>query len=239
MIVEELLQKGYWTASETILKVIKRLEKDHDKIVTVLSLREKFFLLVTAQYLVRLPHSLDEKPVPTLDVKESEQFAPPIIDFAKINLVQTGKAAVDSLPDQGVYWAVNFDRFHQDMRDKLIVNSFSKKFDENVGEFIRLLLQQMYIRTTPWAEISNPVPVIEIRDIVRKQATHQHLLAFFDQYVNVLGKFLLQTNLGSHISFQNKTARDLSVKPARPEEVPFKFFSRKLLFNSFGKPSNR
>jgi DNA-directed RNA polymerase III subunit RPC3 len=186
MIVEELLQRSYWTASELILKVIERIKRDHNKIVTILALREKFFSLVTAQYLIRLPFSREDKPVPNLILEESEQFVPPPIDLKKMTSVQNNSEPVDSLPDKDVYWTVNFDRFHQDMRDKLIVNAFTKKFDENGGEFVRLLLQQMYMRTSPWAEVSNPVPIVEIRDIVRKQATHQHLLAFFDQYVNVL-----------------------------------------------------
>ncbi|KAJ3659248.1 hypothetical protein Zmor_010949 [Zophobas morio] len=186
MIVEELLQRSYWTASELILKVIERFKKDHNKAVTILSLREKFISLVNAQYLIRLPYSEEDKPVPNLILPETDQFVIPQFELKQMTLVQSGKAPVDSLPDRGVYWTVNFDRFHQDMRDKLIVNAFTKKFDENAGEFVRLLLQQMYIRTTPWAEVSNPVPVIEIRDNVRKQATHQHLLAFFDQYVSVL-----------------------------------------------------
>ncbi|XP_008192282.2 DNA-directed RNA polymerase III subunit RPC3 [Tribolium castaneum] len=206
LIMEELLQRSYWTASELILKVIERLKKDHNKNVTILALREKFFSLLAAQYLIRLPYSMEDKPVPSLVIKETEQFAPPTIDFKQIALVQSNKAPVDSLPDQGVYWTVNFDRFHQDMRDKLIVNAFIKKFDENAGEFVRLLLQQMYIRTQPWAEVSNPVPIVEIRDLVRKQATHQHLLAFFDQYVNVLeqdsSKLIRQSGEAGGGSFQ-------------------------------------
>ncbi|RZB38677.1 DNA-directed RNA polymerase III subunit RPC3 [Asbolus verrucosus] len=186
MIVEEILQRSYWTASEVIMKVIERLKKDHNKVVTILSLREKFLTLLRAQYLGRLPYSQDDKPVPTLVITEIDHNTPPNIDPKQISLVQSNKATVESLPDNGIYWTINFDRFHQDMRDKLIVNAFTKRFDENGGEFVRLLLQQMYIRTTPWAEVSNPVPIVEIRDIVRKQATHQHLLAFFDQYVNVL-----------------------------------------------------
>lgn len=192
IMMEELLHRSYWTASELIIKSIEKLKKDHNKHVTILALREKFCSLVTAQYLIRLPYSEEDKPVPTLILKENEEFLPPTIDFKQIALVQNNKAPIESLPDQGVYWTVNFDRFHQDMRDKLIVNAFIEKFDENAGEFVRLLLQQMYIRTTPWAEVSNPVQIVEIRDLVRKQATHQHLLAFFDQYVNVLGMYLNQ-----------------------------------------------
>nr|CAH7712817.1 unnamed protein product [Callosobruchus chinensis] len=44
----------------------------------------------------------------------------------------------------------------------------------------------MYIRTEPWADVSNPIPLLEIKDLVRKQANLKLLNTFFDQYVNVI-----------------------------------------------------
>lgn len=186
ILVEELLQRGYSNAYELILSTFTRLQKDQNKSVSLAQIREKLFSLITAKYFIRLPYALEETAVPVLQIKEEEQYALPTVDLKLLSLYQSN--ASEKLPDPGIYWTVNFDRFHQDMRDKLIVNAFSKKFDENIGEFVRILLEQMYIRTEPWADCSNPVPLAEVRDLVKKLNTHPQLMAFFDQYTSLLGK---------------------------------------------------
>lgn len=189
ILAEELLQRGYSSAYELILHTFARLQKDQSKPTSLAQIREKLFSLITAKYFIRLPYATDEMPVPDLQVKDEEQFALPTVDLKLLSSCQSNPA--ERLPETCIYWTVNFDRFHQDIRDKLIVNAFSKKFDENVGEFVRILLEQMYIRTEPWADCSNPVPLAEIKDLVRKLNTHPQLVAFFDQYTSLVGKLML------------------------------------------------
>lgn len=189
MIVEEILQRGYWTASEIILKVHQRLSKSTENAVTLGQLKDKFISLVTAKYLVRMPYSEEDKPVPSLIIQDKELHLIPEIDLKQIVSARSGQTY--SYTDKNIYWTVNFDRFHQDMRDKIIVTAFTRKFDENAGELVKLLLQQMYIRTQPWADVSNPVPILEIKDLLKKQSNYPQLNVFFDQYVSVLGWYIL------------------------------------------------
>lgn len=186
ILLEELLQRGYANAYDLIISTYSRLQKDQNKI-SLANIRDIFFSLITAKYFIRLPYAVEETPVPILQIKDTEQYALPNIDLKLLSSYQSNPKT--QLPDTDIYWTVNFDRFHQDMRDKLIVNAFSKRFDENVGEFLRILLEQMYIRTEPWAECSNPIPLMEIKDLVKKLNTHPQLIAFFDQYTSLLGKF--------------------------------------------------
>ncbi|KAJ8969386.1 hypothetical protein NQ314_001785 [Rhamnusium bicolor] len=167
MIIEEILQRSYWTASELILKVHERLSKNTENTVPLLELKEKFISLVTAKYLIRLPYSEGDKPIPDLKINDKELHLVPNIDIKQ--LINAKSSTVHDFLDRNIYWTVNFDRFHQDMRDKIIVTAFTIKFDENAGEFVKLLLQQMYIRTEPWADVSNPVPILEIKDLLKKQ----------------------------------------------------------------------
>ncbi|KAG5892446.1 hypothetical protein JTB14_009854 [Gonioctena quinquepunctata] len=183
MIVEEILQRSYWAASEVILKVQERLSKSSSS-VSFGQVKEKFVSLVTAKYLIKLPQTEEDgKPVPTLIVNEEELHSVPMLDIASI---MQAKSENKDMPDKGIYYTVNFDRFHQDMRDKVIVKAFAKKFDENAGELVELLLQQMYIRTDPWADVSNPVPILEIKDLAKRKKNLAQFTAFFDQYVNVI-----------------------------------------------------
>ncbi|XP_023016293.2 RNA polymerase III subunit C isoform X1 [Leptinotarsa decemlineata] len=183
MIIEEILHRKYCTASEVIVEVQERLSKNNTNISFAL-VKDKFVSLVTAKYLIRLQDvGVEEKPVPVFVIDDKEPHTIPPLD---IKLILQAKANNTDFPDEGTYFGVNFDRFHQDMRDKVIVEAYTKKFDEFAGELVELLLQQMYIRTDPWAGVSNPVPILEIKDIVKKRKQPLNLITFFDQYVNVI-----------------------------------------------------
>lgn len=185
MLMEEVLQRGYCTGSELILHVHNRMLKDQ-KTPSLPTIRDHLFSLINAKYFQRLPYPVEETaPVPDLQIKEKEQYQLPPVDIKVLSARLSGNLM--ELPDADIFWCPNFDRFHQDMRDKLIVNAFTKKFDENIGAFVSVLLEQMYIRTEPWADCSNPVPLLEIKNIVKKANTYPSLVAFFDQYATVLG----------------------------------------------------
>lgn len=183
LILEEVLQRGYTTASEIILKVTGQLRKD-DPSISLAVIRDKLQSLVVAKYLKRVPKAKEESAVPVLEVDLSTESVLPNLELRRLVQIENGEQV--ELEDVGIYFCCNFDRFHQDMRDEIVVKAFGKKFDENAAEMVRIFLQQMYIRTEPWVDVSNPVPVLEVKDLVRKMNTHPKLLAFFDQYLNIL-----------------------------------------------------
>lgn len=83
-------------------------------------LKDKFVELIHKQYLMRYPvpdedDSTGTVDVPVLVIKESLLFWPPDINMKCLSLLSTGLQAEDP-GDIGVYWRMNFDRFHQDLR---------------------------------------------------------------------------------------------------------------------------
>lgn len=178
ILVEELLLKGSATASELILKTASRLKDNSDTSITLRHTKDKFDCLLNARYLQK------RSTVPLPKDAENNLFALPNIDLKQLHQAHSGSQV--AIEDSNGYWVVNFDRFHQDLRDNLIVSAVTKKIDENTGELMRLLLQQMYVRTSPWQPISNPVPILEVKNLVKKLNTHQQLIAFFDQYLKML-----------------------------------------------------
>lgn len=186
IMVEELLQRGYWTASELLLKVQNRLTKNNQTI-SFNELKDKFVCLVTAKYFTKLPdYENEEKPASEVRTDDNESAVLSQIQVNELVTAQTTK--VKNFSDKSIYWTVNFDRLHQDMRDKVIVNAFVKKFDENVGKLVEFMLHQMYIRTEPWADVSNPIPILAIKDTVKRQKHLNQLNVFFDQYMTVIGR---------------------------------------------------
>lgn len=120
-----------------ILKVYQRLLNISDNPPTLTQIKDKLVYLITSKYLQRLPYSQDERPVPNLEVPEGEAHVLPSIEIKTLVAYQKDKSV--PLPDKDVYWTVNFDRFHQDIRDKIIVSAFTRKFDEHAAELIKYL----------------------------------------------------------------------------------------------------
>lgn len=187
ILMEELLLCGYGSASDLIVRTSTRLTKDQSKNVPLPDLRDMFCALALAKYVQRIPCCNEEELVPNLSIAPEKLYdTANLVDIRQLVQIQKGVHKVEESSDCKVYWTCNYDRFHQDMRDKLIETSMTKKFDEHVGEMFRVMLQQMYIRNDPWTDISNPIPILEIRDIIKKNNDHPYLSAFFDNYVSVV-----------------------------------------------------
>lgn len=184
IIIEELLRNGYMSASRTILNVAERLQCDVSQLSVI---RDYFVALVVAKYVEKVELKSDRQPVPILETPDEKLVVPPSVNIHLLSQIYLKKINETVLPQVDVFYTVNFDRFHQDMRDNLIVTAFTRKIDESAGEFVRILLQQMYIRTNPWDESSNPVPLSEIKSFASKKVNCSNLLAFFDEYVEIIG----------------------------------------------------
>ncbi|CAG2066620.1 unnamed protein product, partial [Timema podura] len=185
ILVEEILRHGQDTASGVILQAFSRLNNTPKVGKADLgSLRDKFSLLVTKQFIMRCPSPNDEEgTVPVLTVKERELYLPPDLNLKDLLAMEQGQGG--STGDEGVYWRINLDRFHQEFRDQIMVSAMERRIDADAGELMRLLLQQMYLRTEPWAAISNPVPYTELKEVIRKQSSHPQLGVYLDQYLKV------------------------------------------------------
>jgi hypothetical protein len=78
------------------------------------TLRDKFLVLVNKQFLMRCPSPGEEKDVPVLTIKEKLLYLPPDLNLKGLADLEEGKPGDPG--DEGIYWRVNLDRFHQDFR---------------------------------------------------------------------------------------------------------------------------
>jgi hypothetical protein len=63
---------------------------------------------------MRCPSPGEEKDVPVLTVKEKLLYLPPDLNLKGLADLEEGKPGDPG--DEGIYWRVNLDRFHQDFR---------------------------------------------------------------------------------------------------------------------------
>lgn len=178
---EEVLKHGYITASEVIIKTYKRIEETPSKCaeqLSIVNLKTVFEMLVKNQFLMRST-SFDT----TAENTEKPNYNLPCLDLTAISKMLQGQNANPG--DNKLYWQVNFDRFTQDFRDKIVISAMTQRFDQNAGELMRQLINLMYLRTASWEATSNPIPYTEIKEEIKK-LNYSELEQYLAEYLRLI-----------------------------------------------------
>ncbi|XP_071953346.1 DNA-directed RNA polymerase III subunit RPC3-like [Antedon mediterranea] len=206
LIIEELLQNGHMLMSEVVSKVWQRLMEvvEQNKFVEEGTVRQKCVDLISTHFLQRAPAVTNNSELkegsatPTLTVPEEEMYKIPKgmspdskINIRKRKLSETGadenplkKKKTEPAIDEGIYWGVNFDRFHQYMRDQVIVAAIKRRVDENAAMIVQTMLRISEVTTSCLADVTNPVATNEIFEALPKEpAIDQSTL---NQYLKIL-----------------------------------------------------
>ncbi|XP_018593411.1 DNA-directed RNA polymerase III subunit RPC3 [Scleropages formosus] len=100
----------------------------------------------------------------------------------------------ESSGDEGIYWQVNFDRFHQHFRDQAIVSAVAGKMDQTSSEIVRTMLRMSEVTTTPSAAYTQPLSANEIfRALppsysISRPVLEQYLSLLVDDPMEFVGK---------------------------------------------------
>ena len=181
LLVEELLKSSIEVAESVIIRAYAHTDVKNDQILK--EFRDAFLDLVNENFFIRSPE-VSEDPVPQIKVNVQEVFAAPEIDLKDLKgLVESG-----SEPSTTVNWTVNFDKFHQCFRDKVLVDAIERQFDANAGECFQFILQLMYNKTDSWASTSNPISFAEIKQMVERKSSNSELVKYIEQYVSIIEK---------------------------------------------------
>ncbi|KAL0276330.1 UNVERIFIED_CONTAM: hypothetical protein PYX00_003922 [Menopon gallinae] len=127
-----------------------------------------------------------------------KQFQPVKIDMQKLIQAVTD----DSITfDDNVLWEINYDRFHQDIRDDLLVAAMARRFPPGGGDVMRLVLHQMQLNSNPWAAVSNPIMLSEMKDMCRATKLDPQISKYLDEFMAVMAGdtdgFLIKADLSS------------------------------------------
>lgn len=181
LLVEELLKSSVEVAESVIIRAYAHSDTKNDQILK--NFRDSFLDLASERFFIRSPE-VSEDPVPQLKVNLQEVFKVPEIDLKDLKtLVENG-----SEPSSSVSWTVNFDKFHQSFRDKVLIDAIERQVDSNAGECFQFILQLMYNKTDPWASTSNPISFIEIKQLVERKSSNTELVKYIEQYVSIIEK---------------------------------------------------
>lgn len=155
-IVEELIRSGCLPASSVIIKCLN----NYDSRVKPEQYRDVFNTMVSDNYLIRLPVPKPREDeggavevCPSLSIEDYEVFLPPEVDLMELLNVQSGNTP--HCRDHEVFWQINFERFHQDFRDQVMISAIEKKLGSSAGECFKYILKTMYTKTNPWQQVSD------------------------------------------------------------------------------------
>ncbi|XP_033750684.1 DNA-directed RNA polymerase III subunit RPC3-like [Pecten maximus] len=82
--------------------------------------------------------------------------------------------------DDGIYWKVNFDRFHQHFRDQVLVASAASKIDKKAGEVLRTFLRLSETKFSSGATTSCAISVNEVfRALPKELFLTRHVLEMY------------------------------------------------------------
>uniref|UniRef100_A0A8D2EW78 DNA-directed RNA polymerase III subunit RPC3 n=1 Tax=Theropithecus gelada TaxID=9565 RepID=A0A8D2EW78_THEGE len=221
LIVEELLLNGKLTMSAVVKKVADRLTEtmEDGKTMDYAEVSNTFVRLADTHFVQRCPSVPTTEnsdpgpppPAPTLVINEKDMYLVP-----KLSLIGKGKRRRSSdedaagepkakrpkhttdnkepIPDDGIYWQANLDRFHQHFRDQAIVSAVANRMDQTSSEIVRTMLRMSEITTSSSAPFTQPLSSNEIfRSLpvgynISKQVLDQYLTLLADDPLEFVGK---------------------------------------------------
>ncbi|XP_060806276.1 DNA-directed RNA polymerase III subunit RPC3 [Amyelois transitella] len=182
LLVEELLQQAKCSSTLLLVTIANKYKNDKEKNLTMVQLKDTFISLATAGYIQQSPVE---------ETKEGANEVPTLVPVATIVPDLDTRALIQAMakPEEitdKIYWEVNYDRFHQDFRDEIMIKAISRRIDDHAGELMRLLLQQMCLTSPAWAAVSTPTPAVDLKHSCRRTAADSLLTLHLDHYLKVL-----------------------------------------------------
>ncbi|XP_063431897.1 DNA-directed RNA polymerase III subunit RPC3-like [Mytilus trossulus] len=181
LVAEEILQNGQMLMTQVVKNVTNKLNEaltnaGHPEIASSF-VQEKFNCLVNTHFLQRCKNRTNTSNVE--DVAD-DLYKIPVTGSRKRkhstdnNPVSLKKRRILDSPekeepdDAGIYWKANFDRFHQYMRDQLMITAIASKIDKKAGEVLRTLLRVCELKSDPYSTVTNAVTLTEIFNALPK-----------------------------------------------------------------------
>ncbi|XP_058716522.1 DNA-directed RNA polymerase III subunit RPC3 isoform X2 [Poecile atricapillus] len=222
LLVEELLLHGHLPMSCAVARVADRLTEtmEDGKTMDYTEVSSTFVRLADTHFIQRcpivpesprsakaLPHS-----APALAIDEKDMYIVP-----RLSLVGKGKrrhscdeeeeegehktkrqkqdgGSSETPPDDGIYWQVNLERFHQHFRDQALVSAVASRMDQTSSEVVRTMLRMSEVTTASGASHTQPLSSNEIfRSLpsgynIGKQVLDQYLALLADDPLEFVGK---------------------------------------------------
>ncbi|XP_053823170.1 DNA-directed RNA polymerase III subunit RPC3-like isoform X2 [Vidua chalybeata] len=209
LLVEELLLHGHLPMSSAVARVADRLTEtmEDGKSMDLSEVSATFVRLADTHFIQRCA----APPAAPPEAQAKDRFVVP-----RLGLVGKGKrrhscdeeeegehkakrqkqegGSSEPPPDDGIYWQVNLERFHQHFRDQALVSAVASRMDQTSSEVVRTMLRMSEVTTASGASHTQPLSSNEIfRSLpagynISKAVLDQYLALLADDPLEFVGK---------------------------------------------------
>ncbi|XP_034030612.1 DNA-directed RNA polymerase III subunit RPC3 [Thalassophryne amazonica] len=214
IIIEEILQQGHMTMSSIVKSVADRLTQNMEEgsSMEYSEVCSTFSKLVETHFLQRCPAVMGSATtatatpgtpaVPVSTSTPAPESSPDCYTVPHVTLIGRGKRQHSSEDgedqqnskkaktdtevhgDEGIYWQVNFQRFHLYFRDQAIISAVANKLDQTSSEIVRTMLRMSEVTTSASAASTRP---LSANEIFRSLPTNYNIIRpILDQYLTLL-----------------------------------------------------
>uniref|UniRef100_A0A3B4CN78 DNA-directed RNA polymerase III subunit RPC3 n=1 Tax=Pygocentrus nattereri TaxID=42514 RepID=A0A3B4CN78_PYGNA len=211
LVIEEILQRGQMTMSSTVKTVADRLthSMEDGQSMEYSEVIAAFTRLVETHFLQRCPlmdnagaagrtsSAVSESPAPAAAPPVQPENFPDCYKIPQIHLTGRGKRRRSSedgdaeergtkkvCGDEGIYWQVNFERFHLHFRHQAIISAVASKLDQTSSEIVRTMLRLSEVTTPANATYTQALSANEIFRAL--PASYNIGRPILDQYLTLL-----------------------------------------------------
>ncbi|XP_071273390.1 DNA-directed RNA polymerase III subunit RPC3 isoform X2 [Agelaius tricolor] len=219
LLVEELLLHGHLPMSSAVARVADRLTEtmEDGKTMDYTEVSNTFVRLADTHFIQRcpmapeMPQNAKVPPAPALAIADKDMYAVPRLSLAgrgkrrhscdeeeegehKAKRQKQEGGSSEAPPDDGIYWQVNLERFHQHFRDQALVSAVASRMDQTSSEVVRTMLRMSEVTTASGASHTQPLSSNEIfRSLpagynIGKQVLDQYLALLADDPLEFVGK---------------------------------------------------
>ncbi|XP_039575039.1 DNA-directed RNA polymerase III subunit RPC3 [Passer montanus] len=219
LLVEELLLHGQLSMSSVVARVAERLSDtmEDGKTMDYAEVSNTFVRLADTHFIQRcpaapeVPQNAKVPPAPALAIADKDMYVVPRIGLAgkgkrrhscdeeeegehKAKRQKQEGGSSEAPPDDGIYWQVNLERFHQHFRDQAVVSAVASRMDQTSSEVVRTMLRMSEVTTASGAPHTQPLSSNEIfRSLpagynIGKQVLDQYLALLADDPLEFVGK---------------------------------------------------
>ncbi|NXQ36822.1 RPC3 polymerase, partial [Alaudala cheleensis] len=221
LLVEELLLHGHLPMSCAVARVADRLTEtmEDGKAMDYSEVSSTFVRLADTHFIQRCPAAPESPqspkapapPAPALAIAEKDMYTVPRLSLfgkgkrrhscseeeegeQKVKRQKQEGGRSETPPDDGIYWQVNLERFHQHFRDQALVSAVASRMDQTSSEVVRTMLRMSEVTTASGASHTQPLSSNEIfRSLpagynIGKQVLDQYLALLADDPLEFVGK---------------------------------------------------
>ncbi|XP_033634407.1 DNA-directed RNA polymerase III subunit RPC3-like [Asterias rubens] len=204
LIIEEILQHGRMMMSKVVRQVTQRLSEGGQS-VSSSHVETQMNDLINTHFLQRVPTAKNDDAaaiIPELQISQENLYRiPASIEIQTANVAKRKRSTeqddsdrtakrlktdTETADDDGIFWRLDFHKFHQYLQDHEVTQAISRRIDWNAAEVVRTMLRLNELSDSSTEDVSKPISLNDIMRSLPKE--NQMKFGVVEQYLKLLAE---------------------------------------------------